>query len=63
MNEINSINVENRLDSEICAAIAMAMERYNAEEHDSESFVLTIKPIHPVWGSHQATIRQLPKKK
>lgn len=63
MDEITSINVENRIDCEIATAIAMALDRYNAEEHDCESFVLTIKPIRQVWGSHQSTLRQLPKKK
>ncbi len=63
MNEITSINVENCLDSEICAAIAMALEAYNAENHDQESFVLTIKPTQSAWNSPRATLRQLPRKK
>ncbi len=63
MNEITSVNVENRIDSEIAAAIAMALERYNAEEHDAESFTLTIHHEDTTWNSRTRTVRHLPRRK
>ncbi len=63
MNEINTVNVENRIDSEIAAAIAMALDAYNAEEHDQESFVLTLNQENTGWNAHQRTVRRLPKKR
>ncbi|MCD8208322.1 MAG: hypothetical protein LUD72_10330 [Bacteroidales bacterium] len=65
MEEITITNVERGIDSEICAAIAMALslEGIATEEHDSESFTLTIQQQDTPWNSHQRTLRQMPKRK
>ncbi len=65
MNEITITNVDSRIDSEICAAIAMALslEGVVPEEHDIESNVLTIHQTGTAWNSHQRTVRHLPKRK
>ena len=71
MNEISSekaFEIAARLDDsivgEICAAIAMALDKCMADEvHDNESFVVTIKPKSTPWNSRYATLRQLPERK
>ncbi len=50
-------------NEEIAAAIALALECYNNEEHDCESFMLTIKPTQSAWNSRYATLRRLPERK
>ncbi len=56
--------LDNSIGGEICAAIAMALDRCTADEvHDNESFVLTMKPKATPWNSRYATLRQLPDKK
>ena len=70
MNEISSekaFEIAARLDDsiggEICAAIAMALDKCMADEvHDNESFVVTIKPKSTPWNSRYATLRQLPER-
>lgn len=54
------------IGGEVCAAIAMALDRYQEENggvHDQESFVITIKPSQTPWTSRYATLRQLPERK
>lgn len=54
------------IGGEICAAIAMALDRCQEEDgnaHDSESFVITIKRTQTPWTSRYATLRSLPEKK
>ena len=52
------------IGGEICAAIAMALDKCMADEvHDNESFVVTIKPKSTPWNSRYATLRQLPERK
>lgn len=52
------------IGGEICAAIAMALDRcMESEVHDQESFTITIKPGHSPWASRQATLRSLPERK
>lgn len=71
MNEISpekafelAANIDNGIGGEICAAIAMALDRCMADEvHDQESFVITIKPKETPWTSRYATLRQLPERK
>ena len=71
MNEISSekafeiaARLDNSIGGEICAAIAMALDKCMADEvHDNESFVVTIKPKSTPWNSCYATLRQLPERK
>lgn len=54
------------IGGEICAAIAMALDRCQESDgvvHDQESFVITIKPSSTPWTSRYATLRQLPERK
>lgn len=52
------------IGGEICAAIAMALDRCMADEvHDQESYVLTIQHKPTPWTSRYATLRQLPERK
>lgn len=54
------------IGGEVCAAIAMALDRYQEENggvHDQESFVITIKPSQTPWTSRYATLRRLPERK
>ena len=51
-------------EGEVYAAIAMALYELNANVHDVESNVLTMRPAEPTaWTSKANTMRQLPKKK
>lgn len=62
--ELTSV-LDKGIGGEICAAIAMALDRCTADEvHDEESYVLTIKqPASSAWPSRLATLRQLPERK
>lgn len=52
------------IGGEICAAIAMALDRCMADEvHDQESYVVTIQNKPTPWISRYATLRQLPERK
>ena len=58
-------NISQGIGGEICAAIAMALDRCQEGDgvHDQESFVITIKPTSTPWTSRYATLRQLPERK
>lgn len=58
-------NISQGIGGEICAAIAMALDRYQEGDgvHDQESFVITIKPVQTPWTSRYATLRKLPERK
>ena len=58
-------NISQGIGGEICAAIAMALDRCQEGDgvHDQESFVLTIRPAFSAWADRHSTLRQLPERK
>lgn len=59
-----AIALEKENNSEVNAAIALALHRYlNETVHDSESYRLTLKPTFGPYASRHFTLRQLPERK